>query len=89
MVRIVRWGQVSDNSREPESWNEFDVEDTAEKLEVVKQLLEDGGFTDVPELRLLSSGNAWRRWDNVQALPAGDLNIKVINHAPSNFPYSS
>ena len=88
IVRTVRWGQVSDYSREPESWNEFDVEDTAEKLEVKDQLLEDGAFTDVPELRLMSSGNAWRRWDNVQALPAGDLKIKVIYHASGDFPYS-
>ena len=81
MVRAVRWGQVSDYSREPESWNEFDAEDTAEKLEVEEQLLEVGAFTAVPELRLLSSGNAWRRWDNVKASPAGHLKIKVIYHA--------
>ncbi len=78
MVRTVHWGQVPDDSREPESWNEFDVENTADKLEVKDQLLEDGCFADPPELRLLSSGNAWRRWDKVQALPAGDLKIKVI-----------
>ncbi|KAL0026200.1 hypothetical protein WJX77_001659 [Trebouxia sp. C0004] len=30
------------------------------------------------ELRLLSFGNAWHTWDTVQALPAGDLTIKVI-----------
>ena len=58
MVRTVRWGQVSDHSRQPESWNEFDIEDTAETLEVKDQLLEDGAFTVVPELRLLSSGNS-------------------------------
>ena len=40
MVQTVRWGQVS----EPEGWNEFDVENTAEKLEVRAGLLEDGGF---------------------------------------------
>ncbi len=88
MVRTVRWSQVSDYSREPESWNEFDIEDTAEKLEVKDQLLEEGTFTTVPELKLLSSGNAWRRWDNVQALPAGDLKIKVIYHASGDLPHS-
>lgn len=81
MLRTVCWGQVSDCSREPERWNESDIEETAEKLEVKDQFLMDGAFTDVPELRLLSSGNAWRRWDNVQALPFGDLKIKVIYHA--------
>ncbi len=88
MVRTPRWGQVSDHSRDPERWNEFDVEDTAEKLEVKDQLLEDGAFTVVPQLRVLSSGNTWRRWGNVQALPAGDLKVKVICYVSGDFPYS-
>jgi len=88
MVRTVRWGQVSDHSREPESWNEFDVEDTADKLEVKDQLLRDGNFTAVLQLRLLSSNNAWRSWDSMQTLPIGDLTVKVICHAPGDFPYS-
>jgi len=48
-------------------------------------LLEDGASTDVPELRLLSCGEPWRRWDNVQALPFGGLKIKVIHHASGDF----
>lgn len=56
MVRTVRWGQVSDHSFEPEGWNEFDIEDTAEKPESKDQLLEDGNFTDVPQLKLCPVG---------------------------------
>ncbi len=85
MVRTVLWGQVFDHSREPEGWNEFETEDTADKREVADQLLEDGNFASPPELRLLSSSNAWRNWDRVQALPAGDLKIKVIHHASGEF----
>lgn len=47
MVKTVIWGQVSSNSREPEVWNKFDVEDTADKPEVEEQLQKDGRFTDV------------------------------------------
>ena len=61
MVRIVRWGQVSDHSFEPEGWNEFDIEDTAEKPESKDQLLEDGNFYLCSAAQTLSSGNAWRR----------------------------
>jgi len=86
MGRTVRWGQVPDHSREPKICNEFDIEDTADKHEVKDQLLRHGGFTAVLQLRLLSN-NCWRRWDNVQALPAGDLTVKVICHAPGDFPY--
>lgn len=56
MVRTVRWGQVSDHSFEPEGWNEFDIEDTAEKPESKDQLPEDGNFTDVPQLKLCPLG---------------------------------
>ncbi len=84
-MRTVYWGQVSDDSREPESWNEFDVENTADKIEVKRQVLEDGLFNDPPDLRLLSSSNAWRKWDKVQALPAGDLKIKVIYRTSGEF----
>ncbi len=92
MVRTVRWSQVSDHSREPASWSEFHVEDTAEMLDVKGQLWNISKSTilhehHAPELRLLS-GNAWRRWDSVQARPFGDLKIKVIHHASGDFPYS-
>ena len=89
MVRHVRWGQVSDHCYEPGGLDEFDIEDTAEKPEIKDQLLENGKFTDVPQLRLLSSGNAWHRWDDVQALPAGDLTIKVIYHVSGDCLHSS
>ena len=89
MVRTVRWSQVSGHSRDPASWDEFHVQ-----LEVKGQpwniskstiLQKDGASTDVPELRLLSCGEPWRRWDNVQALPFGGLKIKVIHHASGDF----
>ena len=81
MVRAVCWGQVSDHSQEPKSWNVFYTEDTADKLELKDQLLHHGDFTGVPHLRLLSIGDAWLGWDSSEALPAGDLEIKVIYHA--------
>ena len=88
MVRIVRWVDLSHRSPKREDWNDFDIEDTAEKLEVEQGLLEDGGFTDVPELRLLIPGDGWYRWDNVQALPAGDLKIKVIKYTSGDTSHS-
>ena len=57
-MRTVCWGQVSDNSQQPESWNEVDVDDTADKAEVRRQVVHDGSFADPPELRLLSKGGA-------------------------------
>ncbi len=77
-MRTVYWGQVSDGSCEPETWNEFEVETTADKTEVRRQVIENGIFADPPELRLLLSSNAWCKWDKVQTLPAGDCKIKVI-----------
>ena len=77
-MRIVVWGQVSDHSQEPESWNEVDVDDTADKAEVRRQVLLDGSFADPPELRLLSEGGAWRKWENCQTLPPGNLKVKAI-----------
>ena len=56
-------------------------------LEVTDQLLEDGTFPDVAQLRLLSSGKSWRRWDNVKALPAGHFKVKVVCHVSGDFPY--
>ena len=84
-MRTVCWGQVSDHSQQPESWNEVDVDDSADKVEVRRQVLLDGSFADSPELRLLSEGGAWRKWENCQTLPAGNLKVKVISQQPGQF----
>lgn len=84
-MRTVCWGQVSDNSQQPESWNEVDVDDTADKAEVRRQVVHDGSFADPPELRLLSKGGAWRKWENCQTLPPGDLKVKVVSRKPGQF----
>ncbi|KAL3145942.1 hypothetical protein ABBQ38_015302 [Trebouxia sp. C0009 RCD-2024] len=81
-MRTVCWGQVSDHPQQPESWNEVEVDDTADKYEVRRQVLEDGSFADPPELRFLSKGGAWRKWENSQTLPSGDLKVKVIYRKP-------
>ncbi|KAL3155883.1 hypothetical protein ABBQ32_012883 [Trebouxia sp. C0010 RCD-2024] len=81
-MRTVCWGQVSDHSQQPESWNEVDVDDSADKAEVKRQVLHDGSCADSPELRLLSEGGAWRKWENCQTLPAGNLKVKVISQQP-------
>ncbi|DBA84462.1 TPA: hypothetical protein ACH3X1_006089 [Trebouxia sp. C0004] len=83
-MRTVCWGQVSDHSQQPESWNEVDVDDSADKAEVRRQVLHDGSFADSPELRLLSEGGAWRKWENCQTLPAGNLKVKVISQQPGD-----
>ena len=77
-MRIVCWGQVSNHSQDPESWNELEVDDAADTIEVRNQTLEDGSFADIPEMRLLSDRGAWRKWDKLQTLPSGDLKVKVI-----------
>ena len=77
-MRTVCWGQVSDHSQHPESWNELEVDDAADKSEVQNQVVEDGSFADPPELRLLSDRAAWRKWEKLESLPSGDLTIKVI-----------
>ncbi|DBA90551.1 TPA: hypothetical protein ACH3X1_003799 [Trebouxia sp. C0004] len=77
-MRTVCWGQVSDHSQQPESWNELEVDDAADKSEVRNQVLEDGSFADPPELRLLSDGGAWRKWEKLQTLPSGDLKVKAV-----------
>ena len=59
--------------------------DTADKAEVKRQALHDGSFADPPELRLLSKGGAWRKWENCQNLPPGDLKVKVISQKPGQF----
>ncbi|KAL0040569.1 hypothetical protein WJX77_011139 [Trebouxia sp. C0004] len=49
-----------------------------------RQVLHDGSFADSPELRLLSEGGAWRKWENCQTLPAGNLKVKVISQQPGD-----
>lgn len=63
---------------DPTTCNVLDVEDTAEKLDILTQVVAAGRFAGVVQMRLLSSANTWRRRDTVQVLPAGDLGIKVI-----------
>ena len=77
-MRIVCWGQVTDHSQHPASWNELEVDDAADTLEIKNQILEDGSFADPPELRLLSDRGAWRKWEKLQTLPSGDIKVKVI-----------
>ena len=84
-MRTVCWGQVSDHSQQPESWNEVEVDDTADRSEVRKQVLDDGSFADPTELRLLSEGGAWRKWKSFHTLPSGDLKVKVIYPKPGQF----
>ena len=77
-MRTVCWGQVSDHSQHPASWNELEVDDAADAIEVRDQILEDGSFAGPPELRLLSDRGAWRKWEKLQTLPSGDLRVKVV-----------
>ena len=84
-MRTVCWRQVSDHSQEPESWNEVDVDDTADKAEVRRQVVHDGSCADPPELRLLSEGGAWRKWENCQTLPPGNLKVKAIYRQSGQF----
>ena len=84
-MRTVCWGQASDHSQQPESWNEVDVDDSADKAEIRRQVLHDGSFADSPQLRLLSGGGAWRKWENCQTLPPGNLKVKVITQQPGQF----
>ena len=84
-MRTVCWGQVSDHSQQPESWNEVDVGDTADKAEVRRQVLHDGSLADPPELRLLSEAGAWRKWENCQTLPPGNLKVKVTFRQSGQF----
>lgn len=77
-MRTVCWGQVTDHSQHPASWNELEVDDAADTLEIKNQILEDGSFADPPELRLLSDRGAWRKWEKLQTLPSGDIKVKVI-----------
>ena len=79
-MRTVCWGQVTDHSQHPASWNELEVDDVADTLEIKKQIVEDGSFADPPELRLLSDRGAWRKWEKLQTLPSGDIKVKVICH---------
>ena len=90
-MRTVCWGQVSNHSQHPESWNELEVDDAADTIEVRNQILEDGSFADFPELRLLSDRGAWRKWEKLQTLPSGDLKVKVIclQAGQSNVPILS
>ena len=84
-MRNVCWGQVSEHSQQPESWNEVDVDDMADKAEVRRQVLDDGSFAEPPGLRLLSEGGAWRKWENCQTLPPGNLKVKVISRQSGHF----
>ena len=84
-MRTVCWGQVSDHSQEPESWNEVDVDDTADIDEVRRQVLPDGSFADPPELRLLSEGGAWRKWENCQTLPPDNLKVNAVYRQSGQF----
>ena len=88
-MRTVCWGQASDHSQQPESWNEVDVDDSADKAEIRRQVLHDGSFADSPELRLLSEGGAWRKWENCQTLPPGNLKVKVIPQQPGTPIFTS
>ncbi|KAL3134997.1 hypothetical protein ABBQ32_007948 [Trebouxia sp. C0010 RCD-2024] len=72
----------SQRSALDESWNEVDVDNTADKAEVKRQVLHDGSFADPPELRPLSDGGAWRKWKNCQTFPPGNLKVKVISLQP-------
>ena len=84
-MRTVCWGQASDHSQQPESWNEVDVIDSADEAEIRRQVLLDGSFAGSPELRLLSGGGAWRKWENCHTLPPGNLKVKVIPQQPGQF----
>ena len=84
-MRTVCCGQVSDHSQDPQSWNEVEVDDAADKPEVENQVLEDGSFPDPPELRLLSDRGALCKWQKLHTLPSGDLTVKVMCHKEGQF----
>lgn len=77
-MRFVCWGQVSEHSHQPVSWNEIKVDEAADRSEIRKQVLQDDSLANLPELRLLSTRGAWHKWDRVDTLLADDLKIKVI-----------
>ena len=83
--RSVYWARVSEPSGEPQSWSEFEVNDTADNDEVRQQLLLDSSFANPPELRLKSEKGGWRKWKTCQTLPPGDLYIKVVCQKPGQF----
>lgn len=56
------------------------MNDAADHAEIRDKVLGDRSSAYPTEMRLLSTKDAWRMWDRVQTLPAGDL--KVIYRNP-------
>ncbi len=77
-MRFVCWGQVSEHSHQPVSWNEIKVDEAADRSEIRKQVLQDDSLANLPELRLLSTRGAWHKWDRVDTLLADDLSYFAV-----------